>query len=82
MANLSIRKLDDKVYEQLRMRSLQHSISMEEEVRQIITQAVAAPDKIGDVFKNFFGKKNGVDLTLEIRRDMPHLPIDLNSDSD
>ncbi len=81
MANLSIRKLDDKVYEQLRLRSLRHSISMEEEVRQIITQAVSAPDKIGDIFKKFFGEKNGIDLKFEMQRNTPHLPMDLDSDS-
>ena len=42
MANISVRKLDKIAYEQLRMRAAKHGVSMEEEVRQIIYQAVAA----------------------------------------
>lgn len=75
MANLSIRKLDDKIYEQLRMRSLKHRVSMEEEVRQIITQAVAVPESIGDIFQKYFGDRNGMDLDyLEQRK--AHSPMD------
>ena len=38
------RKLDDNVYEQLRIRAAKHGVPMEEEVRQILSQAVKAPD--------------------------------------
>lgn len=75
MANLSIRKLDDKIYEQLRKRSLKHHISLEEEVRQIITQAVTAPESISNLFQKNFGIKNGVDLDFLNQRE-PHQPMD------
>lgn len=76
MANLSIRKLDDKVYEELRVRALKHGISLEQEVRQILIQAVT-PLKISKVFKKHFGPKNGIELKLETRN-KPHNPLEFD----
>lgn len=78
MANLSVRKLDRNVYERLRMRALKHGISMEEEARRILSQAVSAPEKISEVFRAYFGPENGVDLDLLIQR-QPHEPMDFTS---
>jgi len=45
VAALSIRDLDDRVRERLRVRAAQHGRSMEAEIRAILTDAVgAAPD--------------------------------------
>lgn len=77
MPNLSVRKLDSKVYKRLRMRAAKHGVSMEEEARRIINQAVAAPDKLSDVFLLHFGPENGVDLDLLNQRS-PHNPMDFN----
>lgn len=74
MANLSIRKLDDNVYRYLQAQALAKGISMEEEVRGLITRAVNLPEKLSSVFKKHFGKKNGVDLALSSRNS--HDPID------
>ena len=74
MANFSIRRLDDGVYEKLRVRAAQHGVSMEEEVRQIITRKVSAPERAGDVFQKYFGLKNGVDLNIPNQRN-PHEPM-------
>ncbi|HYF98186.1 MAG TPA: hypothetical protein VD770_04325 [Coxiellaceae bacterium] len=76
MANLSVRKLDDKLYERLRLRAAKHGISMEEEARQIISQVVAAPERISDVFRKHFGPANGVSLKLEKAK--PHEPLDFS----
>ncbi len=76
MANLSIRKLNDVVYERLRIRAANHGNSMEEEVREIICQAVCAPDSISEVFRQYFGDKNGIDLELLAKK--PHFPLDLD----
>lgn len=76
MANLSVRKLDKKAYERLRVRAANHGVSMEEEARQIIYAAVTAPKKISSIFQKYFGKKNGVDLYIEKR--VPHEPMDFN----
>ncbi len=75
MANLSIRKLDETVYHQLQVRAAQHHISMEEEVRRIIYQAVATPGRIGDIFTKNFGAHGGIELNIPNQR-TPHEPLD------
>jgi len=77
MANLSVRKLDDGVYKQLRVRAAKHGVSLEEEVRQIIAQAVSAPEKISAVFRKYFGYENGIDVEVEEHRE-PHDPMEFN----
>lgn len=77
MPSLSVRKLDAKVYKRLRMRAAKHGVSMEEEARRIINQAVAAPEKLSDVFLHYFGPENGIDLDLLNQRS-PHNPMDFN----
>jgi antitoxin FitA len=76
MANLSIRRLDAQVYEQLRARAADHSLSIEEEARRIISQAVSAPPKISAVFKAYFGPEHGIDLDVLQRK--PHNPMDFD----
>ena len=49
MANISVRKIDEELIIRLRMRANRHGVSMEEEVRQIIKQAVSDSDRIGDM---------------------------------
>ena len=77
MASLSVRKLDDKIYEKLRIRAAEHGVSMEEEARQIISQTVAAPARISEVFTKYFGKTNGIDLDIPNQRH-PHNPMIFN----
>ena len=54
MANLSVRNLDKNTYDQLRIRAARHGISMEEEVRQILHQVIATPERITPVFQKYF----------------------------
>jgi plasmid stability protein len=75
MASLSIRKLDDETYIRLRDRAARHGISMEEEVRQVLREAVASPERLGDLFLNVFGAARGTDLDLPPRG--IHEPLDL-----
>ncbi|MDF1759561.1 MAG: hypothetical protein P1U40_03390 [Coxiellaceae bacterium] len=77
MASFSIRKLDDEVYKKLRIRAAKHGLSMEEEVRRILTRELAAPENLNDIFQQYFGAKNGVDLTVP-KRDKPHKPMDFD----
>ncbi len=81
MASLSVRKLDDSVYEQLRIRAARHGVPMEEEVRRILILAVKTPDRISDIFRKHFGAENGVDLEL-INPRKPHEPMDFSDDTD
>ena len=75
MPSLSIRKLDDETYDRLRIRAIQHGVSMEEEVRQILKRAVAPPERLGDLFLKVFGPERGGELELPPRE--PHEPVDL-----
>ena len=77
MASLSIRRLDDLVYNQLQTRAVAHGVSMEEEVRGIITQAVLPPKKISEIFREHFGPGKGVNLELPVREVNP--PLDLSA---
>ena len=74
MASLSVRKLDNQVYEQLRIRAAKHGVPMEEEVRQILIQAVKTPERLSAVFQKHFGAENGIDLDLLNPR-KPHEPM-------
>ena len=77
MASFSIRKLDDQIYQKLRIRAARHGVSMEEEVRQILTEVVSVPERITTVFQKHFGPKNGVDLDIPNQRS-PHEPLDFS----
>ena len=64
MASLSVRKLDDETLSRLRIRAAKHGVSMEEEARRILKDAVSAPDQLGDLALRIFGPKHGIDLQL------------------
>ena len=75
MASLSVRRIDDDVYERLRVRAAEHGTSMEEEVRQILRRAVAAPPRLGQLALQCFGPVHGIELELPPRE--PHEPPEL-----
>lgn len=75
MANLSIRKVDNRVYQALQHRAFDHGVSMEEEIRQILYQAVHIPEDISQVFKQYF-EEPGIMLNLQDHQN-PHDPIEL-----
>jgi plasmid stability protein len=72
---LSIRRLDDEIYDRLRDRAKRKGISIEEEARQVLTRAVSPPERLGDLFLKVFGPKEGADLEISARE--PHEPLDL-----
>lgn len=75
MPSLSVRKIDEDVYERLRSRAAEHGVSMEEEVRGLIARAVSAPQNLGTFALRCFGSENGVELELPPRQ--LHEPVDL-----
>jgi len=75
VASLSVRKLDDETLSRLRVRAAMRGVSMEEEARRILEEAVRAPDLLGDLALGIFGPERGVDLELPDRT--PHEPLDL-----
>ena len=76
MGNLSVRRLDEDTMRRLRVRAARNGRSMEEETRRIIRDAVATPDRIGDIAVQMFGPDHGVDLDLPERE--PHQPVRLS----
>lgn len=75
MPSLSVRKIDEEVYERLRVRAAEQGVSMEEEVRRIIQRAVAAPARLGQLALECFGPTHGVELELPSHE--PHQPPEL-----
>ncbi|NOT84185.1 MAG: Arc family DNA-binding protein [Methylococcaceae bacterium] len=76
MANLSIRKLDEDVLIKLRNLAAANGVSMEEEVRQILKQAVSQHLKLGDMAVQLFGETAGVEL--EMLKQPAHEPMDFS----
>ena len=70
MSNLTIRNLDDTIKASLRLRAASHGRSMEEEVRQILKQAVQSPvaeKGLGTSIHSRFAAIGGVELSLPER---------------
>jgi plasmid stability protein len=59
MPSLPVPKLDDDTIARLRMRAAEHGVSMEEEVRLIIQQALATPQRAGDLAVALFSRAYG-----------------------
>jgi plasmid stability protein len=76
MPSLSVRQLDEETVTRLRARAASHGVSMEEEARRILKEAVSAPERLGDLARQFFGSRHGVDLEFPER--VPHDPIALS----
>jgi plasmid stability protein len=79
MPRFGVRQLDEGTVARLRARAASHSVSMEEEARRILKEAVSASERIGDLAFQLFGSRHGVDLDLPQRA--PHEPIDLRERS-
>jgi len=77
VASITIRNLDDGLKKRLRVRAAERGHSMEEEVRDILRQAVGgpvAPVNLGEVIHRRFTALGGVDLDLPPRESMPEPP--------
>jgi plasmid stability protein len=67
---MSIRGLDERVKERLRVRAARHGRSMEAEARAILTEAVSEPGDgggLGQAILDRFGAVGGVELGLPPR---------------
>jgi antitoxin FitA len=74
MSAVSIRNLDDRVKERLRLRAARHGRSMEAEMRVILTEAVCEPgDETGLVpaLMDRFTQLGGVELEIPARTTQP-----------
>ena len=74
MAAVSIRNLDERVKERIRVRAARHGRSMEEEMRVILTDAVTEPEEDRGLFQALldrFGALGGVELDIPARSARP-----------
>jgi antitoxin FitA len=74
VAAMSIRNLDDRIMELLRIRAARHGRSMEAEVRAILVDAVREPDSgpnLAQAFLDRFAELGGVELDLPPRAAAP-----------
>ena len=81
MAAMSIRNLDERVMELLRIRAARHGRSMEAEVRAILTDAVREPADSAGLFTavlDRFGVLGGVELELPERTE-PARAVDFSA---
>lgn len=70
MAAVSIRGLDEEVKRRLRVRAARHGVSMEAEIRAILTDAVRKPgdsEGLMTAILDRFGAVGGVELDLPAR---------------
>jgi plasmid stability protein len=70
LAAISVRNLDDRVKERLRIRAAGHGRSMESEIRAILAEAVGEPNDANGLFQTMldrFGEVGGVELELPPR---------------
>jgi plasmid stability protein len=78
MASITIRNLDDRLKQHLRLRAAQHGRSMEEEARVILRLALAeeraAPQDLGLAIRRRFAPLGGVDLPSAPRESMREPP--------
>ncbi len=71
MAVLTIRNVDDAIKQSLRIRAAQHGVSMEEEARRILRDAlvrVSQPQPLGQRLKQRFAEVADEDFELPSRQ--------------
>lgn len=71
MAALTIRNVDDAIKQSLRIRAAQHGVSMEEEARRILREAlvrVSQPQPLGQRLKQRFAEVADADFELPSRQ--------------
>ncbi len=78
MATLTIRQLDDKIKQRLRVRAAHNGRSMEEEAREILRGALASskgPEKnLAESIRELFAPFGGVELDIPKRRSIKKPP--------
>lgn len=79
MATLTIRKLDERTKQRLRIRAAHHGCSMEEEAREILHASLddgapQPPENLAEAIRKRFAPFGGVELELPERGPMREPP--------
>lgn len=84
MATLTIRGIPESLRRSLRLRAARHGRSMEEEVRQLLREAIVrerADRGLGSRITSRFARAGGVELP-KIRRAVPRTPPGFSTDNE
>ncbi len=73
--NMCVMKLDDDLYERLQQRAAKEGVSMEEEVRRILSRALNAPSRLGSLAAGCY---KDLDSEVELPERVAHSPITLD----
>ena len=78
MASITIRNLDDRLKQNLRVRAAQHSRSMEEEARDILRNTLGAVEpghsSLAEAVRSRFASFGGIDVTIPSREPVREPP--------
>ncbi len=78
MASITIRNLDDRLKQNLRVRAAQHSRSMEEEARDILRNTLGAVEpghsSLAEAVRRRFASFGGIDVTIPSREPVREPP--------
>lgn len=78
MASITIRNLDDRTKERLRVRAAHHKRSMEEEARNILrtalTEGTALSENLAEAIRKRFDAVGGIELRIPAREPMRRPP--------
>lgn len=77
MASLTIRNVDEATKQRLRMRAARHGVSMEEELRRILKEALRpaeAPSGLGQRLRDRFAQVSAEEFVLP-KRHTPRTPV-------
>ena len=76
MSAISVRRLNEETIQLLRMQAINHGVSMEEEVRQIITRGVSTPEPLGTLAVKLFAPAYNMQDEFEIPQRNTYKPIE------
>jgi plasmid stability protein len=76
VASITIRRIDDQLKTKLKARAVSHGCSMEAEARRILRESLERerPETLGDLARELFGPKHGVNLPPHPRVTPPSPP--------
>lgn len=70
--SISVRKIDEDLYERLQRRAAREGVSMEEEVRRILRRALTTPVQLGTLAVECFRE---IEAELDLPERPPHSPL-------
>ncbi|MCK6509027.1 hypothetical protein L6R29_03530 [Myxococcota bacterium] len=76
MTDLYIQKLDPTTVDRLKDRAARRGVSIEEEAREILQQALAPTERLGKLALRLFGTEHGIELDTPKREQAQ--PLDLS----